>query len=364
MKTWFYSLSLCTLGAFAQSTQTEWGEISRQLPVAQFQLRAAEGGAGSTGGGDEKLLLQTLKDTGTPLPEILNDKDLLKEFVRLARNGIGELEKYSQIGWVFPGEVKLSASDIKAARKIIDDLEKGRNGKRFLTNDGLLNPATGEPRLAQNSQGGDFMLNPRAWALLAQKYVPTAVERIRTVMATHEVLQQEPLRKEGTGNFAASSQLLKIVPAGLRRMELGLHFSAQTTRLEIRRGLPGQASCRGRDLLGEIEIRELGKSSRKGRVLIFSNFQVRNPELCRQPNRVDPKTGGIQIFKMPRLMDLSTDALMGVPSITLFALACTGPDVRSCSVVDFQTLPGEPIMAFYEDISDIQHNDYRSEQIF
>jgi len=60
-------------------------------------------------------------------------------FVNYARAGANELEKYALIGWTFPNGGKLSTQDIAEARKILDDLEAGRNGKTFVLDPVLAN---------------------------------------------------------------------------------------------------------------------------------------------------------------------------------------------------------------------------------
>ncbi len=361
MKIWSIALATIAIGAEAKNSLsgTDFLKMADVLKLENFDAKASafRGGAGSTGGGDENLLMLELNEIERP--QLLGRAEQLRAFVKHARKGVGELEKYAAIGWTFSGGIRLTKKDLLTARKIIDDLEKERGGKSFHLDENLVNPETGEPRLAENSSDGRFTLNPRAWALLAVKYVPVSVERIRTVIATHEVLQQLPRKIESTGNFAVTRQLLKIVPSATMNMELG-EYVAEDMRLEIRRGLAREATCIGRTLEGDLQIHESGKKTRKGRSMILSWFEVKNPDLCRS-SQLDPKSGGLKVFPSSKLMDLAFETAFSIPSVTLFALSCQGPDSTSCGIVDFQSLPGESLEPYFEELSgEVIVNDFRS----
>lgn len=308
--------------------------------------RLNDGGA-TSGGGDEDRLVDQLELRNRPI--LIDREELLKSFVHYARIGVKLLKAYSQFGWRFGNGEQLTSEDINTLYSIIDDLE---SGQKFFLDDKLVDPTTGKPRVAQNFSDGTFILNPTEWALLKEKYATDDAEAMRIAIAVHEVLQQPPLFKEGTGDFTFSSLLVKFKPLFIGPMDLQ---RATGMRVELRKGFAQQATCNLDTGFGDIQISEVRTKQHFGRDIKTKHltwFETKNPNLCKPLNQGQP----------PPLIDLSYNFVFGAPSqvvVTLFALACSAEDEASCALIDFQSLPGEPLN-INERVDHIISTDYRS----
>lgn len=338
-----YRLRLLSLGfwsfsSFAQNqAPSKPGLQDRLSNVFSSGDLKKGGGAGSTGGGDLPLLIETLKPD--ELPPNLNSQDFRLEFVKFALLGIGELEKYAQMGWTFENQEKLTLDDIRIAKTITNNLKNELNGLKFSIDDELVNPDTGSPRLAENTKEGHFKLNSKEWSLLDKRYPKEIANQFRALIAVHEVLQQPPLNKEGTGNFPFTSKLVKTRAIRTEPMRLGSQFSG-SARIEIKKGILQQASCNTKLGTGDALIRLQSVGQGEQLTQVIYDVDVLNPELCLKS--ASTPNGE------PLLVEHAFNNVFGVPSIAVFAFRCELVNgEESCGLIDFQALPGESVESFY-----------------
>lgn len=314
--------------------------------------RGGEKGGVGGGGADEGRLLKSLSENERPA--LADKEEWLKKFIYYARVGANQLKSYSLVGWKFDNGTYLTQDDISKLNQIIDELEKGNN-KYFELDDNLTDPETHKPRVAFNNSRDKVILNTLEWSHIKEKYKADDAHAEMVAIATHEVLQLDPLHKEGTGDFTYTSQLLLASPIHTNPMDVS-QFNAPV--IKFVKGVAQQATCNTKTHFGDVQILDV----RKEKSFLFSKtiaryswFETQNPEIC------TVKTDKKNKWKLD-LVDLSLQYVFGKPSEpskALFALACASSDNSSCKLIDFQTLPVEDLELLTQ-YDEVENFDYRS----
>lgn len=168
---------------------------------------AAAVGGDSAGGGDRSAL----EKFANLQPNSKNTREYYRSwFISAAAQGFAELEPFAWLDAEFKdakgNPKKLSIKDLRAARRMVFELNGNSTPNSFIVDEKLQNPLTGEPRMAQNAKGPRFWLNPIEWGrVLDEKYSREQANRIRMATAVHEFLSRVGL--ESTGDFTFSSVL-------------------------------------------------------------------------------------------------------------------------------------------------------------